>query len=56
MHNLVGRTSHDEVARRLRQRLLRHLREVEGCEPAIAPAAAVLPGQFSVDAAELTGL
>ena len=56
LHNLVGRSSHDEVARRLRRRLLRHLREVEGAEPAIEPAPAQAPGQFAVGPAELAGL
>ena len=56
LHNLVGRASHDEVARRLRQRLLRHLHEVEGCEPAIVPAPVQQPGQLRVEAAELADL
>ena len=56
LHNLVGRTSHDEVARRLRRRLLRHLREVEGAGPAIEPAAPKASGQFTVSAEELAGL
>ena len=56
LHNLVGRTSHDDVAHRLRQRLLHHLREVEAAEPAIAPAPPQPPGQFSVSAEELAGL
>ena len=56
LHNLIGRSSHDEVTRHLRQRLLRHLREVEGAEPAIVPAPAEQAGQFRVAAGELAGL
>ncbi len=56
LNNLAGSTAHAEVARRLRRRLLRHLRAVEGAEPAIEPAGARSGGGIRVGAEELAGL
>ena len=56
LNNLAGSTAHAEVARRLRQRLLRHLRAVEGAEPTIEPAGARSAGGIRVGEEELAGL
>ena len=56
LNNLAGSTAHAEVARRLRRRLLRHLRAVEGAEPAIEPAGARTAGRIQVGEEELAGL
>ena len=54
--DLPGSTAHAEVARRLRRRLLRHVRAVEGAEPAIEPAGARTAGNIQVGEEELAGL
>ena len=56
LNNLAGSTAHAEVARRLRRRLLRHLRAVEGAEPAIEAAGARTAGNIQVGNEELAGL
>ena len=56
LNNLAGSTAHAEVARRLRRRLLRHLRAVERAEPAIEPAGARRGGGIRVGDEELAGL
>ena len=56
LNNLAGSREHTEVARRLRQRLLRHLRAVEAAEPAIEPAGARSAGGIRVGEEELAGL
>ena len=56
LNNLAGSTAHAEVARRLRRRLLRHVRAVEGAEPAIEPAGARSGGGIRVGEEELAGL
>ena len=56
LHNLIGRTSHDAVSRRLRRRLLHHLRDDEGGEPDIVPAPSAPAGQFRVGTSELADL
>ena len=56
LNNLAGSTAHAEVARRLRRRLLRHVRAVEGTEPAIEPAGARSGGGIRVGEEELAGL
>ena len=56
LNNLAGSTAHAEVARRLRRRLLRHVRSVEGGEPAIEAAGARTAGNIQVGNEELAGL
>jgi arylsulfatase A-like enzyme len=48
LNNLVGLESHAEVARVMRERLLRHIEKVEGVRPAIQPAPARKSGQKTV--------
>jgi arylsulfatase A-like enzyme len=56
LYNLAGSRAHAEVSDRLRQRLLRHLRAVEGAEPTIEPAGARSAGGIRVGEEELAGL
>ena len=56
LNNLAGSMAHAEVSRRLRRRLLRHLRAVEGTEPAIEPAGARSAGGIQVGEEDLAGL
>ncbi len=51
--NLAGMESHAAVAERMRQRLLRRIREIEGAEPQITPAEPVPSGQKTVEAREI---
>ena len=56
LYNLAGSRAHAEVADRLRQRLLRHLRAVEGAAPAIESAGPWNAGGIRVTEEELSGL
>ena len=56
LHNLAGSTAHAAVSDLLRQRLLRHLRAVEGAEPAVTPAGPRRAGGLVVGDEELAGL
>lgn len=48
LNNLIGLESHQEVTRVMRQRLLRHIADVEGKQPRIDPAPARKSGQKKV--------
>jgi arylsulfatase A-like enzyme len=48
LNNLIGLESHAEVARVMRERLLRHIEKVEGKRPRIEPAPARKSGQKRV--------
>ena len=50
--NLIGYESHQEVAARLRERLLRYLRGVENAEPEILTAPVRESGQRIITAEE----
>lgn len=48
LNNLIGLTSHQEVCRVMRERLLRHIQNVEGYTPTIRPAPSRPGGQKKV--------
>jgi len=53
LNNLIGLTSHQEVTRVMRERLLRHIEKVEGCRPTIQDAPSRPGGQKRVYAEEV---
>jgi arylsulfatase A-like enzyme len=48
LNNLIGLTSHEEVTRVMRERLLRHIGKVEDCQPTIEAAPSRPGGQKKV--------
>jgi arylsulfatase A-like enzyme len=51
--NLIGFTSHREVSKRMRERLLKYIQKVEGKSPAITEAPEIPSGQRKVSPEEL---